>query len=64
MVMRIKLRLYPGEDDDLIALFAAIPRGVRAAMVKQGLRAGVQNTDQDPSFDDEEFFDALDAFIT
>ena len=35
-IVCIKLRLYPGEDDDLIAFFDAIPDRVRAAMVKRG----------------------------
>ena len=62
-IIRIKLRLYPDEDDDLIAFFATVPRGLCATMVKQALRSGTQKTDQDILFDDDELLDALDSFV-
>jgi len=40
-IMHIKLRLYPGEDDDLIAFFDEIIPRLRAAMVKRALREGM-----------------------
>ena len=61
-IIRIKMRLYPDEDDDLMAFFAGIPRGLRAAMVKQALRSGVQGSER-ASSNDEELFDALDSFV-
>lgn len=61
-IIRIKLRLYPDEDDDLMTFFAGIPRGLRAAMVKQALRSGVQGSEMGSS-SDEELFDALDSFV-
>ena len=42
-IVCMKLRLYPGEDDDLIAFFDAMPDRVRAAMVKRGLCSGVRS---------------------
>ena len=62
IVLRVKLRLYPGEDDDLIAFFEAIPRGLRPAMVKQALRSGIIAPDQSAPCDDEAL-DILDAFV-
>lgn len=62
-IVRIKLRLYAGEDDDLIAFFATIPRGLRAAMVKQALRSGTQMVGETSTSDDDEWFAALESFI-
>ena len=39
-VFRIKLRLWEGEDDDLIAFLQAIPEGKRASAIKIALRSG------------------------
>lgn len=36
----IKLRLYPGQDDDLIAFLAGVPCRLRSAAVKGALRTG------------------------
>jgi len=52
-IVHVKLRLYPGEDDDLIAFFeAALPR-LRAAMVKQALRSGTRDSARMLDPDDE-----------
>ena len=40
VIYHIKLILHPGEDDDLIALYQAIPPMKRAAVTKMTLRAG------------------------
>jgi len=45
--VRIRLRLYPVEDDGLIAFFDSIASRLRAAMVKGALRSGVQDTIRD-----------------
>ena len=42
MVVYVKMRLYPGEDDDLIAFVHGIPRGLLAASIKRALREGIQ----------------------
>jgi hypothetical protein len=62
-VVHIKLRLYAGEDDDLIAFFSTIPARLRAEMVKQALRNGVQATDQRAVSDDENVLRALESFF-
>jgi len=57
------MRLYAGEDDDLIDFFASIPRRLRAAMVKQALRSGVRTSGDETLNQEEELFEALEAFI-
>ena len=47
MILRVKLRLYPGEDDDLIVFFDSIPHRLRATMVKQALRSGTLTANED-----------------
>ena len=59
-IVQVKLRLYLGEDDDLIAFFESIPPRLRAVMVKQALRSGAPRSE---GGEDEDLFDALDAFI-
>jgi len=62
-IIRIKMRLYPDEDDDLIAFFVTIPRGLRATMVKQALRSGIQMVGETSTSDDDELIDALESFL-
>lgn len=62
-VVRIKMRLYPGEDDDLIAFVASIPHRLRAAMVKRALRLGIPEPTAPPTADDDELLAALDALV-
>ena len=62
-VIRIKLRLYSGEDDDLIAFFAAIPDRLRAACVKAALRTGAQPGAGDPNLEDDALLHALDDLV-
>ena len=62
-IVRIKLRLYPGEDEDLIAFFTAVPHRLRAAMVKRALRSGVLTESEDIATEDDELLKALDAFV-
>ena len=63
VIVQIKLRLYGGEDDDLIAFFSAIPAGLRATMVKQALQDGVGIEGDDTSSSDDTLLDALEAFV-
>jgi len=63
-VVHIKLRLYPGEDDDLIAFFDAIIPRLRAAIVKQALRSGVSETWNNDHQGHDDVLDTLDAFVT
>ena len=62
-IVRIKLRLYPGEDDDLIAFFAAIPDRLRATCVKATLRTGAQPATSDASAEDDALLHALDDLV-
>ena len=62
-IVLIKLRLYPAEDDDLIAFFSSIPAGLRAMSVKRALRNGVRVEDDAMPSDDDTLLDALDAFV-
>ena len=59
----IRLRLYPGEDDDLIAFFSGIPSGLRAVTVKRALRSGIETSDGAVDGEDDALLDALDAFV-
>jgi len=40
VIIQVKLRLYPGDDDDLKDFFEGIPSGYRADAVKAALRSG------------------------
>ncbi len=62
-IVRIKLRLYVEEDDDLLSFFASIPQGLRAAVVKQALRSGITETGQHSSVDDDEVLGLLDGLV-
>ena len=62
-VIRVKLRLYEGGDDDLIAFFSRIPPKLRAAMVKQALRSGM-SMGTDTSGASEEAFAMLDSLVS
>ncbi len=57
----MKLLLYPGQDDDLIAFLSQVPTRQRANAVKATLRSGrlvVPQTENGP--DDSDIDDALD----
>ena len=62
-IVNIKIRLYPGEDEDLIAFFDSVPERLGATMVKQALRSGIQTDPDDVALDEDEQFDALDALV-
>ena len=62
-VIRIKLRLYPGEDDDLISFFAGISQGLRAATVKRRLRDGNSATDATETGDEDSVLSMLDELV-
>ncbi len=62
-IVRIKLRLYPGQDDDLIAFFAEVPRGLRALSVKTALRSGVQSAEGEANRPDDALLDSLEGFV-
>jgi hypothetical protein len=62
-VIQVKLRLYEGGDDDLIAFFSLIPPRLRAVMVKRALRSGAQTDAADPCDRGDDLL-ALDALVT
>jgi len=62
-IVQIKLRLYPGEDDDLMAFFDVIPERLRAVMVKRSLRSGIQGEENSDMDGDDEMLDILDELI-
>lgn len=61
--VHIKLGLYPGQDDDLIAFFAAAPHRLRAVLVKRALRSGMVTTGEAHQPDEDGVLDALEAFV-
>lgn len=61
-IAQVKLRLYPGADDDLLEFFAHIPPHLRVAMVKQALRTGVATDNR--AYDQDQMFDALDSLVS
>ena len=57
-IVRVKLRLHPGEDDDLIAFFASLPERGRARAVIRALRTGnVRQVLIEEGVDDEQMGD-------
>jgi len=63
VVVQIKLRLYLGQDDDLIAWFDGIPTGLRSAMVKSALRTGAGSVSLADLPDEDEMVQALDDLM-
>lgn len=65
VVIRIKLRLRPGRDDDLLAFFAATPSGQRPTAVIAAMRSGNLNTrSQDDALDEDVMAEGLAGLFT
>jgi hypothetical protein len=63
-VFRFTLRLWVGEDDDLIAFFERVPSGQRAAALKTALRSGTLGEFLIEDFPtDDELTDMADEFL-
>lgn len=62
-IYRITLRLWEGEDDDLIAFLDAIAPGKRVRAVKQAMRGGNLAVDRDDEIDDDDLFDLVDGLL-
>jgi hypothetical protein len=62
----IRLRLWEGEDDDLIAFMENLPDGQRPAGLKLALRSGGALSDLQPTApeDEEEMDFELDDFLS
>ena len=64
IVVRVKLRLHPGEDDDLIAFFASLPERGRARAVVRALRTGsVNHVLREEGVDDEQMSDGFEGWL-
>ena len=64
VIVRVKLRLHPGEDDDLIAFFASLPKRGRARAVIGALRSGdIRQVLVDEGIDDDEMADAFEGWL-
>lgn len=64
VVVQVKLRLYPGADDDLIAFFDRLPHGHRASAVKAALRSGnIGSLELADLPSDDEMEDALSGLL-
>ncbi len=61
----LKLRLHPGEDDDLIDFFASLPKRGRAKAVLAALRTGnIAQVLYDEGLDDDQMAeDMLGSFL-
>lgn len=62
-VVHIALRLYPGEDDDLLSWIDSLPKRQTAAAVKARLRTGRVTTATGPHDDDLDIDTALDGLL-
>ena len=65
VVVMVKLRLHPGEDDDLIDFFASLPDRGRARAVITALRTGnISQVLIDEGLDDDQMAeDLLGSFL-
>jgi hypothetical protein len=64
IVVRVKLRLHPGEDDDLIDFFASLPKRGRARAVASALRTGnVSQVLVEEGIDDDQMADDLERWL-
>ena len=65
VVVMVKLRLHPGEDDDLIDFFASLPDRGRARAVMTALRTGdISQVLVDEGLDDDQMAeDMLESFL-
>ena len=64
IVVRVKLRLHPGEDDDLIAFFASLPERGRARAVTRALRTGnVNHVLREEGVDDDQMADGFVGWL-
>jgi len=64
VVVRVKLRLHPGEDDDLNAFFASLPKRGRARAVIGALRSGdIHRVLVEEGLDEEQMADAFEGWL-
>ena len=59
-VINIKLRLHPGEDEDLLSFLSGVPDRRRASAVKMAMRSGnLARVDTATLQDDDDFEELL-----
>ena len=64
IVVRVKLRLHPGEDDGLIDFFASLPERGRARAVVRALRTGnVNHVLREEGVDDDQMADGFEGWL-
>ena len=64
VVVRVKLRLHPGEDDDLIDFFASLPKRGRARAVIGALRSGdIRQVLVEEGIDEDQMADAFEGWF-
>ena len=63
VIVMVKLRLYRGQDDDLLGFFERLPDRLRAASVKQALRSGGLPVVAEAEVDDDDIAAALEALL-
>jgi hypothetical protein len=63
VIVMVKLRLYRGQDDDLLDFFQRLPDRLRAASVKQALRSGGLPVAAEAEADEDDIADALAALL-
>ena len=63
LMVQIKLRLYTGRDDDLVAFLEGIEPGLRSAWVKQALRSRIED-ESAVSENSEAVFDVTASLLT
>ena len=64
VVVRVKLRLHPGEDNDLIDFFASLPERGRARAVIGALRTGdILQVLVDEGIDDDQMADDFEGWL-
>ena len=64
VVVRVKLRLHPGEDDDLIDFFASLPERGRARAVISALRTGdIHQVLVDEGIDEDQMADDFEGWL-
>ena len=64
VIVRVNLRLHPGEDDDLISFFASLPRQGRARSVISALRTGnVNQVLVEEGIDDDQMADGFESWL-
>jgi hypothetical protein len=64
VVVRVKLRLHPGEDDDLIDFFASLPERGRARAVIGALRSGdIRQVLAEDGIDNDEMAETFEDWL-